>query len=279
MGLIEVIYVIILGIIEGITEWLPISSTGHLILFEYIFPNIFTSSFSELFNVVIQLGAIMAVVCLYFKEIVPFKFKDDTYTIKEKYYIWSKVFTSCIPVVVFGILFDDYFYNTFHNPLFVGLCLVLYGIIFILIESFYKKKRVINSILDISYKYAFIIGLFQVLALIPGTSRSGITMIGASLLLFNRETTVKFSFIQAIPIMLGASILKIFKFMFNENITHNEIILLLIGSLTSFVVSLFILRWLLEFVKRRNYKFFGFYRIILGLIVLGCIIIGSIFAI
>ena len=279
MGLIEVIYVIILGIIEGITEWLPISSTGHLILFEYIFSNIFTSSFSELFNVVIQLGAIMAVVCLYFKDIVPLKFKDDKYTIKEKYSIWSKVFTSCIPVVVFGILFDDYFYNTFHNPFFVGLCLVLYGIIFILIESFYKKKRVINSILDISYKYAFIIGLFQVLALIPGTSRSGITMIGASLLLFNRDTTVKFSFIQAIPIMFGASILKIFKFMFKENITHNELILLLIGTLTSFIVSLFILRWLLEFVKRHNYKFFGFYRIILGLIVLGCIIIGSIFTI
>ena len=278
MGLMEVIYVIILGIIEGITEWLPISSTGHLILFEAIYPNLLSKSFSELFNVIIQLGAILSVIFLFHKDIIPIKFENDEYTVKDKYILWSKVIVSCIPVVIVGLFFDDYFYNTFHNPFYVGLCLVLYGLVFILLESFYKKDRNINSVLKITYKSAFIIGLFQILALSPGTSRSGVTMIGASLLLFNRETTVKFSFIQAIPIMLGASILKLFKFMFNENITHNEIILLLIGTLTSFVVSLFVLRWLLEFVKRHNYNFFGFYRIILGLIVLSCIILGSISA-
>lgn len=276
MRLIELIYVILLGIVEGITEWLPISSTGHLIILEYIFGNILETNFINMFNVVIQLGAILSVFALYFKDIIPLKFKDDTYSVNDKLKLWYKIFFSCIPLIIVGIFFDDFFSDTFHNPLTVGICLIFYGIIFIFLEKFSKGKHQVDKISDITYKSVFIIGLFQILALIPGTSRSGITMIATSFLLYDRKVAVKFSFLQAIPIMMGASFLKIIKYLFNQTIGNNQIILLLIGTLTSFLVSLLVLRWFLSFVSKHTYKIFGFYRIVLGIIVISCIILGVI---
>ena len=278
MKLIDVIYVIILGIIEGITEWLPISSTGHLLIIERLFKEnvitqIFTENFNEMFTVVIQLGAICAILSIFFKKLWPFAYFEE-YSKQEKWDIWKKIVIASIPAAVVGLLFDDYIDKIFFNPLTIGITLVVYGIIFIIIE--YRKKTVIkhNDIKKLSLKLAFTIGLAQVLAMIPGTSRSGITIIAGILLACSRDLSAEFSFLLSIPIMFGASGLKLIKFLLNDSFRFNQIILLLIGLLIAFMVSLLVVKWLLKFIKKHSFKSFGYYRIVLGILIIIGIIIG-----
>ncbi|MBE7013946.1 MAG: undecaprenyl-diphosphate phosphatase [Ruminococcaceae bacterium] len=266
MNLIELLKVIFLGIVEGITEWLPISSTGHMILLdEFIKLNI-TEEFKEMFFVVIQLGAILAVVFLYFKKLIPFDIVNKRITVKkEAFSLWGKIIVSCIPAAVIGLLFDDKIDEIFYNSFVVSLMLILYGIIFILIE---RKKRIVKTTdLDkLTYKTALYIGLFQLLSLIPGTSRSGATIIGAMLVGTSREVAAEFTFFLAIPVMLGASLLKLLKFGFV--FTGSEIIILVAGLITAFIVSVIAIKFLVGYIKKNDFKVFGWYRIVLGIIVL-----------
>ena len=266
MNLFELLKVIILGIVEGITEWLPISSTGHMILLdEFIKLNI-TAEFKEMFFVVIQLGAILAVVFLYFKKLMPFDITKKGITVKkETFSLWGKIIVSCIPAAVIGLLFDDKIDEIFYNSFVVSLMLIVYGIIFIIIE---RKKRIVktNDLDNLSYKTALYIGLFQLLSLIPGTSRSGATIIGAMLVGTSREVAAEFTFFLAIPVMLGASLLKLLKFGFV--FTGSEIIILITGLITAFVVSVIAIKFLVGYIKKNDFKVFGWYRIVLGIIVL-----------
>lgn len=258
---------ILYGIVEGITEWLPVSSTGHLIILkEFVSITNVSSGFMDMFDVVIQLGAIMAVVVIFFNKLWPFTNKTKNHIDKEKFNMWYKILIACIPGILI-IPFDDYFNRLFYNPISVSIALIAVGIIFILVEVFNKKKATINSIKQITFKTAFIIGLFQITAAIfPGVSRSGATIIGALLIGVKRETAAEFTFFLAIPAMFGASLLKLVKF--GLAFTGTETVLLITGMLSAFIISLFVIRFLMNYIKKHDFKIFGIYRIIIGIIIL-----------
>lgn len=277
--MIEIIKAIIFGIVEGITEWLPISSTGHLILFEKIFAfkNV-SEGFWSMFEVVIQLGAILAVVVLFWNSIFPFTnkkgqgFKESgilSHLDKEITTLWFKIIVACIPAVIFVILgLDDVCEAMFYNYFCVAIALIVFGVAFIVVENWNKNRTSkINSLGEITYQTALMIGLFQLIAAVfPGTSRSGATIVGALLIGVSRTVAAEYTFFLAIPVMFGASLLKIVKFGFN--FTAMEAALLIIGMAAAFVVSLFVIRFLMGYIKKHDFKVFGWYRIILGAIVL-----------
>ncbi len=274
----DILKSIIFGFIEGITEWLPISSTGHLILAEQFlkFENV-SPEFWSMFQVVIQFGAILAVILIYFKKIWPFT-KNKEKAIKQKgilsildkniMNLWGKILVACIPAAVIGLLFDETFEALFYNPTCIAIALIVFGIAFIVIENWNKnRKSAKNTNSEITYKDALIIGVFQLLAAIfPGTSRSGATIIGGLLIGLSRANAAEFTFYLAIPTMLGASLLKLIKF--GLAFTSAEIAILLIGMLVSFVISMFVIKFLMNYIKKHDFKVFGYYRIILGIIVL-----------
>ena len=258
---------IIIGIIEGITEWLPISSTGHMILAnEFIKLNV-TDEFWEMFEVVIQLGAIMAVVILFFKDLFPWGFgksKEDT---KNTFSLWFKIVVGCVPCAIIGLLFDNYINDKFYNPWTVAIMLIVYGVIFIIVENINKNKKPrVTDINKLSYLDALKVGLFQVLSIIPGTSRSGSTIIGGLAIGLERKVIANFTFCLSIPVMFGASLLKLLKFGFV--FTSTEVIILVTGMVTAFIVSIISIKFLLKYIKNNDFKVFGYYRIVLGLIVI-----------
>ncbi len=267
MEFIEIIKAIILGVVEGITEWLPISSTGHMILVDEFIQLNMSPEFKEMFFVVIQLGAILAVVLLYFHKLNPFSPKKTLDEKKETMSIWFKVVVGVIPAGILGVLFDDWFDEHFYNFVTVAIMLIFYGVLFIIIENKNKdKKPVINDFSQLTYKTAFFIGMIQVLSLIPGTSRSGSTILGGILLGASRHVAAEYSFFMSIPIMFGASALKLLKFGFN--FTSQEVVILLTGSIVSFVVSILAIKFLMRYIRNNDFKVFGWYRIILGIILL-----------
>ena len=266
---IDVLKVIFLGIVEGITEWLPVSSTGHMLLVdEFIKLNI-TPEFKEMFFVVIQLGAILAVVLIFWNKMFPFQFSDKRKPI-IKYDIlsmWFKVVVACIPGAVVTLLFDDFIDAHLHTAVVIALTLIIYGVAFIVVENRNHHRRPkIRKLNEITYQTAFIIGLFQVLSIIPGTSRSGSTIIGALIIGVSRVAAAEFTFFLAVPVMFGLSFIKLIKFGFA--FTGAEVATLAIGTITAFVVSLFAVKFLMGYVKKHDFKIFGIYRIILGIIVL-----------
>jgi len=270
MDFYNILKVIFLGIVEGITEWLPISSTGHLILVDQFLKLDASNDFKQMFNVVIQLGAILAVVVLYFNKLNPFSTKKNTVEKKETWSLWFKVVVACIPGVIFGFLFDDFLEDHFYKFVPVAMMLILYGVLFIIIENRNKTISPTTTTLNqLTYKTAFIIGLFQVLALIPGTSRSGATIIGAMIIGCSRYVAAEFTFFLGIPMMFGASGLKMIKFIAKGNsFGSTEIVLLSIGSLVAFVVSILAIKFLMGYIKNHDFKVFGWYRIILGTVIL-----------
>lgn len=269
MDIIEILKVIFLGIVEGITEWLPISSTGHMLLVDEFITLNMSEAFKEMFFVVIQLGAIIAVVVMFWNKMWPFQFKDKSQPkVKmDTINMWLKVVVACIPSAVLGLLFDDLLETYFGNAVTIAIMLIVYGIAFILVENWNKKRTPKTKELgDITYKTAFIIGLFQVLSMIPGTSRSGATIIGALLIGVSRTAAAEFTFFLAVPTMVGASALKLVKF--GLNFTSFELIALVIGMVVAFAVSVFCIKFLMSFIKKHDFKVFGWYRIVLGIIVL-----------
>jgi undecaprenyl-diphosphatase len=273
--MLELLKAILFGIVEGITEWLPISSTGHMIIFNEFVTLDCTSEFLEMFLVVIQLGAILAVVILFWNKIFPFQFKDKTKPIieQDKIMLWLKIIVACIPAAVVGLLFDDILEELFYHAIPVALALIIFGIAFIVVERRNKgRKARIRKLSDIDFKTAFIIGLFQLIAAIfPGTSRSGATIVGALLIGVSRSVAAEFTFFLAIPVMFGASLLKIVKF--GLSFTVMEAGVLIIGMLVAFVVSIFVISFLMDYIKKHDFQIFGWYRIILGIIV---IILGAV---
>lgn len=276
----EILKVIILGIVEGITEWLPISSTGHLILVDEFIKLNASDAFKEMFNVVIQLGAIIAVVVLYFQKLNPFSPKKNKEEKVQTINLWLKVVVACIPAGVLGILFDDWMEEHFHNYVVVSIMLIVYGVLFIVIENWNKKnKPSVTNLSDLTYKTALLIGVFQVLSLIPGTSRSGATIIGALLLGVSRYVAAEFTFFLAIPVMFGASAIKLLKFfMEGAGMSGMEIAMLGVGCVVAFVVSVIAIKFLMGYIKKHDFKVFGWYRIVLGILVLGYFLISGIFA-
>lgn len=269
LDFIELLKVIFLGIVEGITEWLPISSTGHMLLVdEFIKMNV-SDGFKEMFFVVIQLGAILAVVVLFWDKMFPFQFKDKTKSVirKDTFSIWFKVVVACIPGAIVTILFDDFIEAHLHTPVVIALTLIFYGIAFIIVERWNKTRTPqIKELSDITYKTAFMIGLFQVLSIIPGTSRSGSTIIGALLIGVSRVAAAEFTFFLAVPVMFGLSALKMLKFGFAY--TGTEVSVLIIGMVVAFVVSLLVIKFLMGYIKKHDFQIFGWYRIVLGIVVL-----------
>lgn len=275
MLILEIIKSIVYGIIEGITEWLPISSTGHLILFEELFwKSSNNPDFFELFRVVIQLGAILAVIFFYFNKLNPFSPKKDLAAKKSTWEMWFKVIIACLPAAIVGLPFDDILDEYFYNFPTVAIMLIVYGIIFIIIESIKRKEPRINDISGLSYKTALLIGAFQLLALIPGTSRSGVTIIGAMLLGCSRTVAAEFSFFLAIPVMFGASLLKCAKYGLDvvqgeaAMMTTTEIVVLLVGMVFAFATSMLAIKFLVGYVRKRDFKPFGYYRVVLGIILI-----------
>ncbi|MGX6979671.1 undecaprenyl-diphosphate phosphatase [Vagococcus elongatus] len=267
----ELIKAIILGVVEGITEWLPISSTGHLILVQEFMQLDARPEFIEMFNVVVQLGAILAVVILYFHKLNPFSPKKTTTEKKDTWDLWFKVIVGCIPAGVLGLLYDDWFEEHFHKFLPIAIMLILYGVLFIIVENFNKNREPkITDFTSFTYQTAIIIGLFQVLSLMPGTSRSGATIIGALLIGTSRYIAAEFSFFLSIPVMFGASGYKLLKFFkAGGNFIEGELIFLLVGSLVAFIVSIIAIKFLMNFIKTNDFKPFGWYRIILGVVLIG----------
>lgn len=267
MSFIEVLKVILIGIVEGITEWLPISSTGHMILIdEFVKLNV-TPEFKEMFLVVIQLGAILAVVCLYFHRLNPFSKRKTQTQKKDTFAIWGRVIVGCIPAVILGFLLDDWLNEHFYNYITVAITLILYGIFFIVLENRNQQRSFsVTNFKQMTLGKAFAIGCFQCLSMIPGTSRSGSTILGAMLLGVDRKTSAEFSFFMAIPIMFGASLLKLVKFGFA--FTAAEVMTLIIGMITAFVVSIIAIKFLMSYIQRKDFKVFGYYRIILGVLVI-----------
>ena len=283
MDFIELLKVVFLGIVEGITEWLPISSTGHLILVEEFVKLDVSKQFWEMFMVVIQLGAILAVVVLYWNKIWPFRNKKPQhvnvtkiektagficrYVKIDKMVMWFKILVSCLPAILIGLPFKKNKKKTFNNWFVVSVMLIVYGVLFLLVEDYNAKRTVkVNSIADISWRMALFIGVFQVLALIPGTSRSGATIIGGILLGASRTVAAEYTFFLAIPVMFGASLLKIVKF--GLNFTQWEAVILGVGTVVSFLVSILAIKFLMEYIKKHDFKAFGWYRIVLGVIVM-----------
>ena len=275
---IEILKAIFLGIVEGITEWLPISSTGHMILVdEFIRLNV-SNEFKEMFLVVIQLGAIAAVPVLFWNRLNPFSKKKSREERSMTWNLWGKVIVGVLPAAIIGILLDDVFDKYFYNYIVVSIALIVYGAVFILIEKMKKNNDYrIKDVHDLTYKDALVIGAFQVLSLIPGTSRSGSTIIGGMLTGVSRVASAEFSFFMAIPVMLGASLLKIVKFAAEGiSISGLEVAILLVAMAVSFIVSLFAIKFLMDFVKRHSFAPFGIYRIILGVFVIGYFLILNI---
>lgn len=283
MDFIELLKVIFLGIVEGITEWLPISSTGHLILVEEFVKLDVSKVFWEMFMVVIQLGAILAVVVLYWNKIWPFQNKKPKhenvtkiekaagfvcrFTKIDKMVMWFKILVSCLPAIIIGLPFDDFIEEKFNNWFVVAVMLMVYGVLFLLVEDYNEKRTVkVHSIADISWKMALYIGIFQVLALIPGTSRSGATIIGGILLGASRTVAAEYTFFLAIPVMFGASLLKIVKF--GLAFSTQELIILGVGTLVSFLVSILAIKFLMGYIKKHDFRAFGWYRIVLGVVVM-----------
>ena len=273
--IIEILKVIFLGIVEGITEWLPISSTGHMLLVdEFIKMNV-SSDFKEMFFVVIQLGAILAVVVMFWNKMWPFKRKDTEDGINKKgsilkkdiWSLWFKVVVACIPGAVVTIAFDDFIEAHLHTPTVIAITLIFYGIAFIIVERWNKTRTPkINTLSDITYKTAFIIGFFQVLSIIPGTSRSGSTIIGSLLIGVSRVAAAEFTFFLAVPVMFGLSFIKLLKF--GLLFTVSELSILLVGMAVAFFVSLLVIKFLMGYIKKHDFQIFGWYRIILGAVVL-----------
>lgn len=276
--LFEIIKAILYGIVEGVTEWLPVSSTGHMILFEEILPMKVSPEFWNVFLVVIQLGAILAVVLLYWNKIFPFNFKNKNrplirYDIMN---LWGKIIVACVPAAIVGVLFDDILEKYLYNSITVATMLVLVGIAFLFIENKNKHKRArVLTLQELSYKDAIIIGAFQLIAAIfPGTSRSGATILGGLMIGVSRTIAAEFTFFLAIPVMFGASLLKIVKF--GLAFKGTEIAILLTGMIVAFIVSILVIRFLMSYIKKHDFKVFGWYRIVLGIIVLGCFFFGVI---
>jgi len=269
---IELLKAAILGIVEGITEWLPISSTGHMILVEEFIKLNTSDAFQEMFRVVIQLGAIMAVVILYFHKLNPLSPKKTLQQKKDTMSIWYKVVIGVLPAAMIGLPLDDWLDAHLYNYQTVALTLVIYGILFIVIENYNKGRTgLVLSFNQLSYKMAFLIGMFQVLSLIPGTSRSGATILGAILIGTSRTIAAEYSFFLSIPVMFGASALKLVKFGFD--FTGLEMMILIVGMLVAFVVSILAIRFLLGYIKTNDFKAFGWYRIVLGILVMGYFLI------
>ncbi|EMC56243.1 undecaprenyl-diphosphate phosphatase [Streptococcus mutans] len=267
----EIIKAIIFGIVEGITEWLPISSTGHLILVEeFIHFNNANAAFTNMFNVVIQLGAILAVVVIYFDRLNPFKNGKTEREVQITWQLWAKVILSALPAAVIGLIFDDWLDTHFQNFFSVALMLILYGIAFIYVERRHQGvEPQVTHLVSLPYKTAFFIGLFQVLSLIPGTSRSGATILGGILLGTSRQVATEFTFFLGIPIMFGASLVKVLKFIVSGTIlTGSQLFILLVAMLVAFAVSLYVIRFLTDYVKNHDFTFFGKYRIGLGILLL-----------
>ena len=269
--MIELLKAVLFGIVEGITEWLPISSTGHLILLnEFITLNV-SDEFGSMFDVVIQLGAILAVIVLFFHKLNPFAPSKSSAEKKKTWNLWFKVVAAIIPSGIVGVLFDDWMDAHLHNGIVVSIALIVYGIAFILIERKNQGRhlKVIDDVHDITYRTALLIGLFQCLSLVPGTSRSGSTILGAIAVGVGRGAGAEFSFFMAIPTMLGASAIKGLKFLLSGvAATGTEIGVLVVGCVVSFLVSLLVIRGLMEYVRRHSFAAFGVYRIVLGLLVL-----------
>lgn len=261
----EIIKSILFGVIEGVTEWLPISSTGHMILLNNFLKLDVTKDFWEVYLVVIQLGAILAVCTIYFKKLNFLLYRKDRVKFNNSINLWKKIIIGCLPAAVFGFVFDDFLDKHFYNFPTVAIMLIVYGILFIVVENhFSNKNKECTDINKMSYKMAILIGLFQVLALIPGTSRSGSTIIGALLLGTSRSVAAEFTFYLAIPVMFGASLLKIVKHGFA--FTSNEAVLLIVGMIVAYIVSIIIIKFLISYIKKHDFKVFGWYRIILGII-------------
>ena len=273
MFIIEILKAIAQGIVEGITEWLPVSSTGHILLLDAVWKMNASEAFFDVFKVVIQLGAIFAVVVLYFHKLNPFSPKKSAVEKKGTWVLWSKVLVASIPAAIAGLALDDLIDGVLSTPVVIAAALIVYGIAFIVMESRKNRTAKVETVEDITYKHAFGIGAFQMLALIPGTSRSGSTILGASLLGTSRTVAAEFSFFMAIPVMLGASGLKFVKALVLDGVTFtaDEWVLLAVATVVSFVVSLLVIRGLMAFIKKYSFKPFGWYRIALGAVVLLCV--------
>lgn len=269
MDFIEILKAIILGIVEGITEWLPISSTGHMILVDEFLKMNVSEGFKNMFLVVIQLGAILAVVVLYFKKLIPLEINQSKKLVwkKDTLSMWVKIIVSCVPAAVVGVLFDDKLEEIFYNWQTVAAMLIIFGILFIVIEKLNKgKQSKINSISEFTYQTAIIIGLFQLIAAVfPGTSRSGATIVGALLIGVSRSVAAEYTFFLAVPVMFGASALKLVKFGFN--FTAQELVILAVGMIFAFAVSILAIKFLMGYIKKHDFTVFGWYRIILGIAV------------
>lgn len=280
MGFIEVLKAILFGVVEGITEWLPISSTGHMIILEELLDveSIYGAEFWQLFLVVIQLGAILAVVVCFFNKLNPFFGKSLVFPQQKKskeekkgiWILWAKVIVACLPAAVVGLILDDILNQYLYNSITVSVTLIIYGIAFIALELWNRKREFkVRDTGSLNWKTAFFIGCFQLLALIPGTSRSGVTILGAMLLLCNRETASEFSFFLSIPVMLGASLFKMVKFFIDGNaIVLEQVLFLSIGCVVAFGISMLVIRFLMAFIRKHDFKPFGVYRIGLGVLLL-----------
>ena len=267
MNIVELLKAIVFGILEGITEWLPISSTGHMILLEDLLPLKVSAEFMEMFRVVIQLGAILAVCILFFHKLNPFSSRKNNRQKRQTWRLWGKVLVGCIPAGVLGVLFNDWFDAHFYNSHVVAATLIIYGVLFILLERRNRKRYfTVEKFSQLTYQDALIIGAFQVLSLVPGTSRSGATILGAMLIGVSRPIAAEYSLFMSIPVMFGASFLKLIKFGFHY--TGMEVVVLLVGMITAFLVSVFAIRFLMSYIRKKDFTAFGIYRIILGILVL-----------
>lgn len=274
MILLEILKAFLLGVVEGLTEWLPISSTGHMILADEFIKLNLSSAFKEMFLVVIQFGAILAVVVLYFRKLNPFSSQKSPGQKRATFSLWAKVLVACVPAGIIGVLLDDPINRIFYNYQTVAVTLIIYGVLFIWVENRNRNRRpAIRSFTQLSYQTALVIGIFQVLALIPGTSRSGATILGAILIGTSREIAAEFTFFLAIPVMLGASLLKMLKFGFA--FTPVEAAVLATGMLTAFLVSIVAIKFLMGYIKKHDFKAFGYYRIVLGAIVIGYFLLAG----
>ena len=269
--MIDILKSILFGIVEGITEWLPVSSTGHMIILESLLDvkETYGTAFWNFFLVAIQLGAIIAVIICFFNKLWPFGKSKPQEVKVETWKTWLKVIIACLPAAIIGIFFDDWLDEHLYNSITVSITLIVYGVLFIVIEIFNKRRNFkINDMKELSYRTALIIGLIQLLSLIPGTSRSGVTILGAMLIGCNRTVSAEFSFFLSIPVMLGASLLKGVKFFMDNSITGNQVIFLVVGMLVAFVVSMLVIKFLMKYIKKHDFKVFGVYRIILGIILI-----------
>lgn len=269
LSFIEILKVVFLGIVEGITEWLPISSTGHMLLVDEFITLDASDSFKDMFFVIIQLGAILAVVTIFWNKMWPFQMKDKTQSVfkKDTWSMWFKTVVACIPGAVVTLLFDDFIEAHLHTAVVISIALIFYGVAFIVIENWNKTRTPkVETLNDITYKTAFFIGMFQVLSIIPGTSRSGATIIGALLLGVSRVAAAEFTFFLAVPVMFGLSALKLIKF--GLSFTSAEFAILIIGCVVAYLVSIVVIKFLMGYIKKHDFKIFGWYRIVIGIIVL-----------